>query len=234
MNLDGSEFNRRLYLSWIEPQISDGYLEALVDDHLQMSLYLAGVAVNNHQIPLASTLLKDSGVKTIGTVAYPLGGLPLDLKVAQIEELFEGGADQVDVVMPMNSILDDDMSAVEQEIDALSEIKSRNPLCLIINTPWLNHDQLLNTVQRIHTTQKFILRTTTGYGMTTDLNVVESLKNEFGESLKIIVSGGCDTTQSGLDFIHAGAEGIYVNDLFSYIEGFLTLNAFQESQRESN
>ena len=156
------------------------------------------------------------------------------VNLAQIEELVERGADQVDVVMPMNSILDDDMSAVEQEIDALSEIKSRNPLCLIINTPWLNHDQLMNTVQRVHTTQQFIIRTSTGYGMTTDLNVVESLKNEFGASLKIIVSGGCDTTQSGLDFIHAGAEGIYVNDLFSYIEGFLTLNAFQESQRESN
>lgn len=232
MKLDGSQLDRKLYLSWIEPQISDGYLAALIDDHLQISHYLAGIAINNHQIPLASEWLKDCGIKTIGTVAYPLGGLPLDLKVAQIEELIQMGADQVDVIVSMNSILENDMNTIENEINTLYDIRTDHPLCLIINTPWLNQKQLINTVQLIQSTQKFIIRTTTGYGMTTDRTVVKSIRKKFGDRLKIIVSGGCDNTGSALDFIQAGADGIYVNDLFSIIEGFVTLNAFQERQRE--
>ncbi len=232
MKLAGNEFSKRFFLSWIDPHISDLELEKRLTKHLSAAPYLAGIAVNNHQVRLAAKIIQGSELMVVGTVAYPLGGLPIELKCAQIQELSDQGADQIDIVMGIESILAWNENAIRDEINAIMKVNTEARLCLIPNLDGLDVSSQIRLAGLIAQTQKLILRTTTGYGLTTSLETIQNLRNDLGSELEILVSGGCETPVAALDFITAGANGLYIDDVDSFIHLFLTLTRFQEHMEE--
>lgn len=232
MTLTGHELSKRFFLSWIEPHISDPELEMRLSKNLSIAPYLGGIAVNNHQIPLAKKILQAADMMVLGTVAYPLGGLPIELKCASIQELSDLGADQIDIVMEIESILAWDEKPIMDEIDAIMKIETEARLCLIPNLDWLDSSSQIRLGELIAQTQRLILRTTTGYGLSTSLATIQNLRSSVGAELEILVSGGCETPVQALDFIAAGADGLYVKDVDSFIHQYETLARFQTTKEE--
>jgi deoxyribose-phosphate aldolase len=220
-------FYKRFYASLIGPQFSDHELVKSIEACKNHDCYIAGVTVNLHQISLAATLLKDSGINLIGSVAYPLGNLPTDLKVVQIEEAIRDGAVEVHVVMKVEALMIGDYESARKDAQAIIEACRKIKFCaLISNTAYLTEHQALQAA-RIALDLGAIYMTNSGFGLVTKLDDVRIIREAFGKEIQIIVSGGCRKAEQAINYLKTGSNKIATSTPFNIFEEIEELIALQ-------
>jgi len=231
MRLSRESFLKRFDTSILEPQISDQDLEKFVARCKIYADYFAGIAFNPHQVPLATRLLRDTGIHVATVVAYPLGGLPMEVKAEQVKEAVEIGAKQVDVCMAVEALLAGDYEYVERDARVVARAAEGKveSLSLIPNTAWLNAEQQLQAA-RIARDVRATYKTNTGFGLVTEPEHVKLIRDRFGEFPRIMVSGGCRTVEDALAFFDAGADMIATSTPFQIFEGMQVLLKWQDGE----
>jgi deoxyribose-phosphate aldolase len=219
---------RRFDTSIIEPQASDADVEAFIDRCLTRADYFAGLAFNLHQVPLALKRLEGKGIAVAAPLAYPLGGLPTELKVEQVRMARDMGAQQIDVCMALEALRANNFALVEQDAAAVVEAAGDafESISLIPNTAFLIPEQekaAAGIVKRLGATYK----TNAGFGPVTTLENVLLVRREYGETLKIMVSGGCRTAEQALAFFEAGADKIATSTPFEIFWGLEILGRWE-------
>jgi len=234
MELKKEFFQRRFDTSIIEPQASDADVEVFIRRCLEHAEYFAGLAFNIHQVPLALKLLKGTGIGVAAPLAYPLGGLPTELKVEQVMIARSMGAQQIDVCMALEALRANDFNLAEQDAAAVVDAAADafESISLIPNTAYLTPEQQKGAaaiVKRLSATYK----TNAGFGPVTTLENVLLVRKEYGDLPKIMVSGGCRSAEQALAFFDAGADKIATSTPLEIFKGFETLSrwAGQEVSR---
>ena len=64
------------------------------------------------------------------------------------------------------------------------------------------------------------LMTNPGYGFSTTIENIRLIKENFGDAIKIMVSGGVRTTESAIAMMEAGVERIATSSAFQIMAGF--------------
>ena len=108
------------------------------------------VCVNGRWVPLAAELLAGSKVAVGGVVSLPLGADSTKIKVAQAKEAIFAGADEIDMVADLASIITGNSKYLQSQIQAVLKVcRSMRPavvLKVIIESAGLNHDQKLSLI----------------------------------------------------------------------------------------
>jgi deoxyribose-phosphate aldolase len=231
MNITKEFFKKRFDTSLIEPQISDKDLVEFIERCKRYSFYFAGIAVNLHQIPLAVSLLEDSGIDPAGAIAYPLGNLPTEIKIIQIEEAINSGAEQVDIVMRVEALREGDYDSVWHDAEAVvNYCKGKlKTISLIPNTAYLKREQLLESAKMVRDLGA-IYKTNTGFGLVTTLEDIKIIKDTHKDEVDIMVSGGCRTTEQAIEFFNMGVSKIATSTPIDIFEGFETLLNIQSNK----
>lgn len=231
MQWETEHLYHRFDTSIIEPQATDEDVAAFIRRCLEYAEYFAGLAFNIHQVPLALELLRGTGVGVAAPLAYPLGGLPTELKVEQVRMAAAMGAEQIDVCMALEALREDDYRRAEEDAQAVVEaaagaIKS---VSLIPNTAYLTPEQQIaagGIVRRLSATYK----TNAGFGPVTTLENVRLIRGEYGETPRIMVSGGCRSAEQARAFFDAGADKIATSTPFEIFAGFERLRRWSEQE----
>jgi deoxyribose-phosphate aldolase len=158
-------------------------------------------------VPVAARELSGGQVK-VGTVAgFPLGALPLEIKVAEILWALEHGTQEVDVVLHLGKLLDGKKDEVLSEMIALREAARGICLKVIVETPFLNDEQKVTSrdclpgqgglPQNLHGLCRL------GVALRRSL-----LKSAAGEETKVKASGGIRTEAQALAMMAVGADRI--------------------------
>lgn len=192
----------------LKPNATKGQIETLCKEAREH--HFASVCVNSYYVPLANTLLKDSGVTVCCVVGFPLGAMSTQGKASETKQSVQDGAGEVDMVINIGALLDGDYEAVLQDIRAVArEAHPKALLKVIIETCLLNDDQKVKACELAVEAGADFVKTSTGFstgGAT--VHDVELMKRTVQGKAKVKASGGVRTYEDAMNMIHAGADRI--------------------------
>ncbi len=187
------------------------------------------VCVNSRWLPLVAEKLHNTKVKVGGVVSLPLGADSTKIKVAQAKEAIFAGADEIDMVADLASIITGDTKYLQTQLHAVLKVcRSMRPsvvLKVIIESAALNHDQKIFACQVVDRCGVDFIKTSTGLHPAGGATIEDiKLMKETTPNCKIKAAGGIRTAKRALEMLAAGAERIGT----SY--GVQIINEFREEQ----
>ncbi|MER0240000.1 deoxyribose-phosphate aldolase [Fulvimarina sp. MAC8] len=169
----------------------------------------ASVCVNPIHVPLVAERLHGSKVKTCSVVGFPLGAIPPMLKAGEAAWACENGADEIDMVIDIGSMLAGEHQAVEADIRAVREASPGRVLKVIIETCFLGKAQKEEACRIAEAAGADFVKTSTGFGSggaTED--DVRLMRGIVGDRLGVKASGGIRTPEDFDLMVAAGANRI--------------------------
>ena len=164
-----------------------------------------GVCVNPCYVKLAKENLKDSEVKIVTVIGFPLGANTTDVKVFETKKAIEDGADEIDMVLNVSAMKE----FIVNEINSIKRACSGHNLKVIIETDLLTKEDIVYACQCAISGGADFVKTSTGFvkgGVGAKAEDVELMFNTVKDSgLSVKASGGIRDKQTALDMINAGA-----------------------------
>lgn len=214
-------FKKRFDTSLIEPDATDKEVVSFIEKCKKYAQCFAAVAFNVHQIPLAVEQLRGTGIEVCVPIAYPLGGLPVELAVSQVEYAMECGARQIDVCMPLDALRAGEYDFVQKYIETIVKATrgTMKNISFIPNIAYLSVEEKKLAARLIRDGGGTIIKTNTGFGLVTKVEEVRLLKEEVGSAVEIMASGGIRNVEEALEMFGAGADKIATSTPFEVFEG---------------
>jgi deoxyribose-phosphate aldolase len=183
------------------------------------------VCVNGRWISLAAELLAGSNVAIGGVVSLPLGADSTRAKMTQARDAIFAGADEIDMVADLASILERDTKYLSNQLKMMLKVcRSMKPaviLKVIIESAALNDEQKIFICKIAQAVGVDFIKTSTGLhpagGATTeDIKLIEAV----APRCKIKAAGGIRTAEQALVMLAAGAHRIGTSSGVQIMEEF--------------
>ena len=138
-------------------------------------------------------------------VGFPLGYDVLATKVLSTQAAFEGGADEVDMVINITDVKNNDYTSIKTEIQVMKQIAGEKILKVIIETCYLTMAEKIMMCDVITEAGADYIKTSTGFGSAgATLNDINLFKANIGKDVKMKAAGGIRTREDMVAFIEAG------------------------------
>jgi len=169
-----------------------------------------GVCINPAYVKLAKEYLKDSGVKIVTVIGFPLGANRSDVKAYEALKAVEDGADEIDMVINVTAIKNKDYDYVLNDIKAVKTACNNKPLKVILETDLLDKEEIKQACEICIKGNADFVKTSTGFvknGVGAKVEDVELMyKTVSPYGLKVKASGGIRDKESAINMLKAGAE----------------------------
>ena len=201
------ELNKYIEHTLLKQDATKQDLFKLFDEAKQYNFL--GVCVNSANVKLAKEYLKNSGVKVVSVVGFPLGACLSEVKAFEAEKAIKLGADEIDMVINVQSLKDKDYNYTLEDIKTVKNSCDKTPLKVIIETDLLSHEEIIKACEIIIKSGAEFAKTSTGFvkngagAKIEDVKLMhDTLKNT---NVRIKASGGIKTKEQALKLIEAGA-----------------------------
>jgi len=177
----------------------------LINDAKKYSFY--SVCLPPHMVFYAKEQLENSDVKICSVAGFPNGYNTINSKKSEIEELFELGCDEVDVVLNTSHVKSENWKSVEKEFKVFSEISKSKTLKVIIESGLLTKSEVIRLCELTNKMPVSFLKTSTGFAAkSASIEAVTTMREYLNQDIKIKASGGIRTREQAEAFILAGAD----------------------------
>ncbi len=172
--------------------------------------HFLGVCINPAYVKLAKENLKDSDVKVVTVVGFPLGANRSDVKAFETAKAVEDGADEIDMVINVSAIKNKDYDFVLDDIKTVKSACQDKPLKVILETDLLEKDEIKKACELCVEARADFVKTSTGFvkngvgAKVEDVKLMYETVSPFG--LKVKASGGIRDKEAALKMLEAGAE----------------------------
>jgi len=168
-----------------------------------------GICVNPCHVKFAKEYLKNSDVKIVTVIGFPLGANKYELKAYETKLAVADGADEVDMVINVGLIKDKDFQAVQRDIEAVRVFCPQKVLKVILETDLLTKEEIETACKLCMSAKADFVKTSTGFvknGIGAKVEDVELMyKTVSSQGLQVKASAGIRDKQKALDLIKAGA-----------------------------
>ncbi len=183
------------------------------------------VCVNGRWLSLVAELLNGLKVKVDGVVSLPFGADTTKIKVAQAKDAIFAGADEIDMVADLASIVEGDARYLRYELQAMLKVcRSMRPAVLlkvIIESAALNREQKIFACEIANQVGVDFIKTSTGLHPTGGATIDDiKLMKETAPNCRIKAAGGIRTAEQALKMLEAGATRIGTSSGVQIIEQF--------------
>jgi len=224
-----SMFHKRFQALLIQQDLDSTRLAETVEVlTTQYAEFVLRITVNPTQT--AETVrLADPEKFSIGTViGYPLGNLHQQIKAVQMEAASQAGADHVDILLPIEHLLDGKEEKAAHEVQELTNL-SRD---LGLTSAWVANLAFLNKEQRSQAAALISqagtpMVTNTGFNNKTTLMDLTDVLAAC-DSLPVTVCGGIESAKEAVAFLTQGAQIVSSHNPSDLLAGLRTLLAFSE------
>lgn len=168
-----------------------------------------GVCVNPSFVKLAKTYLKDTDIKVVTVVGFPLGQTTTESKVLETIDAVKNGADEIDMVLNCGKLKDGEYDYIINEISAIKTACQNKNLKVILETDLLNHDEIKTASELSAKGGADFVKTSTGFvkngvgAKAEDVKLMYETVHNMGLGVK--ASGGIRDYETALKMIEAGA-----------------------------
>ena len=171
------------------------------------------VCVNGRWVSVAAERLHRSGVKVAAVIGFPLGSETTKIKVVQTKEAIHAGADEIDMVADLASIVEDDGRYLLRQLQAVLNVcRSMRPpvvLKVIIEAAALTTEQKIFACRAIEQVGADFVKTSTGLHPAGGATIEDlRLIKEAAPHSRIKAAGGIRTAAQAIAMLQAGAERI--------------------------
>ena len=169
-----------------------------------------GVCINPAYVKLAKEHRKDSDVKVVTVIGFPLGANRSDVKAFETSKAVEDGADEIDMVINVTAMKNKDYNFVVNDIKAVKAACQDKPLKVILETDLLEKDEIKKACELCIEAKADFVKTSTGFvkggvgAKAEDVKLMYETVSPYG--LKVKASGGIRDKEAALKMLEAGAE----------------------------
>lgn len=178
------------------------------------------VCVNPYYIELARKLLKGSNVLVCTVIGFPLGQNTIETKVFETKDAVEKGADEIDMVINIAALKDKKDDYVYNEIKEIKNACSDKVLKVIIETCYLNEEEIRRASALSLKANADFVKTSTGFGTAgAKVENVCIMKDVVKDNAKIKAAGGINNFNEAKAMIDAGASRIGTSHGVEIVKG---------------
>lgn len=169
-----------------------------------------GVCVNPLYVSLAKQNLKDSDVKIVTVVGFPLGANRSDVKAYETSKAVADGADEVDMVINVSKLKDKDYEFIINDIKTVKAACKDKPLKVILETDLLEKDEIKKACELCIEAKADFVKTSTGFvkngtgAKAEDVKLMYETVSPYG--LRVKASGGIRDKEAAIKMLETGAE----------------------------
>jgi len=193
----------------LKPDASRSEIERLCGEAVDLGF--AAVCVNPWYVPLATELLRDSGVKVCAVVGFLFGANLPQVKMREAEEAIKLGAREIDMVQNIGALKSGQDDQVEEDIRGVAQISHRGgAICkVILETALLTTEEKVRAALAAKRAGADFVKTSTGFasGGATAADVA-LLRSVVGGGVGVKAAGGIRTLADLQAMVAAGATRI--------------------------
>lgn len=168
-----------------------------------------GVCINPAYVKNAKEALKDTDVKVVTVIGFPLGANKTEVKAFEASCAAADGADEIDMVINVSALKNKDYDFVRDDIKAVKIACGNAPLKVILETDLLEKDEIKQACELCIEAGADFVKTSTGFVKNGIGAKAEDVKLMFEtvspHSLRVKASGGIRDKETALRMIEAGA-----------------------------
>lgn len=168
-----------------------------------------GVCINPCYVKLAKEYLKDSDVKIVTVIGFPLGANTTETKIFETINAIRDGADEIDMVINVTKVKDKDTDFILDEIRQIKTACQGHNLKVILETDLLSKDEIKYACECAIDGGADFVKTSTGFvkgGVGAKVEDVKLMYDAVKDAgLKVKASGGIRDKETALNMINAGA-----------------------------
>ncbi len=182
-------------------------IERLCDEAIEHNF--ASVCVNTCWVPLCAERLANSEVEVCCVVGFPLGAMATAPKAYEARWAVDNGADEVDMVLNVGWLLAGEDDAVRADIAAVVEAAQGRCVKVILETCYLNDEQIERACRLSVEAHATFVKTSTGFGTGgATVHDVALMTKAVNGAAKVKASGGIHTAEEAAAMVEAGADRI--------------------------
>lgn len=196
----------------LKPNVTEADIKKTCEEAIKYNT--ASVCINSYWIPFVADQLKNSSVKPITVVGFPLGATNTETKVFEAVTAMDQGAEEIDMVLNIGQLIDGDRKNVTADILKVAEaVHAKGKLLkVILETSYLNDTQIVMGCHASMDAGADFVKTSTGFSSAgAQIDDVALMRKTVGSKLGVKASGGIHTRDEALAMINAGANRLGVS-----------------------
>ena len=160
-------------------------------------------------VNLTSEVISNNSLSLCTVIGFPLGYNSFSVKLYEIQDAIYNGANEIDLVIDNSLVKNEEWKKLNSEFAAYRKACGSRILKIIIETSLLNIQEIINITTLLVENKIDYVKTSTGFvGDGAKLEHIRSIKEVFGDQIKIKASGGIRDKETAEKFIEAGADRI--------------------------
>ena len=181
----------------------------------------ATVCVQPSWVVRCSHELQGTRVGVCTVVGFPLGANVTATKVAETKLAVAQGATEIDMVINVGWALEGAWSDLEKEIRDIKEACGKVPLKVILETCYLNEEQIRQACLASASAGALFVKTSTGFGTGgATAEQVKLMRSTIPAAMKVKASGGIRTLNDAQTMIAAGADRLGASASVAIVKEF--------------
>ena len=204
------QLNKYIEHTLLKQDATKNELVKLLDEAKENSFI--GVCVNPVNVSFAKDYLKDTEVKVVTVVGFPLGQMTTEVKILETIDAVNNGADEIDMVINVGKLKDKDYEYITKEIFGIKAACQGKLLKVILETDLLTSEEIKVASELCVKAGADFVKTSTGFVKDGVGAKVEDVKLMFetvkNAGLGVKASGGVRDKETALMMIEAGATRI--------------------------
>lgn len=168
-----------------------------------------GVCVNPVNVKFSKQYLKDTNIKVVTVIGFPLGQTTKEAKVLETIDAVKNGADEIDMVLNCGKLKDGEYDYIVNEISDIKTACQGKNLKVILETDLLSKDEIKTACELCIKGGADLVKTSTGFvkngvgAKAEDVKLMYEAVHSYGLGVK--ASGGIRDKETAINMIEAGA-----------------------------
>ena len=187
-----------------------------------------GVCINPCYVSFAKDYLKNTNIKIVTVVGFPLGANTSEVKSFEASKAVADGADEIDMVINVTKLKDKEYSFILDDIKEVRKACSRKILKVIIETDLLTKEEIKKACELCIEAKADFVKTSTGFvknGVGAKIEDVELMYNVVSShGLSVKASGGIRDAEKALQLIKNGATRLGTSSGVKIVEELKGIN----------
>lgn len=219
MKLNGKELSKYMDHTMLQADASKDDILKVISEAKEYDT--ASVCVNSYWADLVHENLKDTDIKAVCVVGFPLGAMSTKAKVYEAKISMDDGADEIDMVLNIGELKQGNTEAVVQDISAVAKEVHQNSkiLKVIIENALLTESEKKTAVKLTIDGKADFVKTSTGFSTSgATVEDVKLMRKTAGNKIQIKAAGGIHSLDDAVNLINAGADRLGVSGSVKILE----------------
>ncbi len=201
------ELNKYIEHTLLKQDATREEVKKLLDEAKEYNFL--GVCVNPCNVAFAKEYLKDTDIKVVTVIGFPLGQSTPAMKILETIDAVKNGADEIDMVINDGKLKDKEYDYITDEISRIKFACQGRPLKVILETDLLTPEEIKKACELCIAGKANFVKTSTGFvkngigAKAEDVKLMYETVKDFG--LQVKASGGIRDKEAALKMIESGA-----------------------------